>query len=285
MLSADEIYEVAQAAGFAPDQARTMTSIALAESGGDSAHRGSEDSRGLWQINVEAHPELAERYDLDDPLGNAQAAYELSRGGTDLSPWTVTHGSSRRPLLIAGALALVAAIGMGLWVGSTLGDGERTATLTTPTPTATATATTPTAAPTPTVSTAAPTPTVTTLPPPVPETPPPEPPPESPEEPAVPPPAIVNVRAAPISAGGCIRPWTAQVVVAVAGDVSTVTAIWVPAAGGEATEVSLSAVGNGWAGQLTDLPPRTELQLTIRAEGGGGTAESDGQTLAFPCER
>jgi hypothetical protein len=189
-------------------------------------------------------------------------------------------------LVIAGVLALVAAIGVGLWVGSTLGEGERTSTLMTPAPTATATTGPPTVTPTPSITTAAPTPTVITLPPPVPETPPPpEPAAETPDEEVVPPPTISDIRARPISAGGCIRPWTAQVVVEVEGDVSAVSAIWVPAAGGDATETALSAAGNGWAGQLENLPPRTELQLTIRAAGSGGTAESDGQTLAFPCER
>lgn len=285
VLSADEIYEVARAAGFAPDQATTMTSIALAESGGNTAHRGvGEDSRGLWQINVQEHPEIAERYDLDDPLGNAQAAYELSRGGTDLSPWTTTHGGSRRALLIGGAVAAVAAIVIGLWVGSTLGDSEQTSTSTLTTPAPTATTAPPTAAPTPTISTPAPTPTVITVPPPVPETPPPpEPPPEPPQEPAVPAPTIVNVRAVSRSPNGCMQPWTAQVVVAVQGDVSAVTASWVPATGGDATEVALSAAGNGWLGRLVDLPPGTELQLSVRAEGSGGIAESDGQTIA--CER
>jgi Lysozyme like domain len=282
MLSADEIYAVAREAGFARDQARTMTSIALAESGGDSAHRGGgEDSRGLWQINVQEHPELAERYDLDDPLGNARAAYELSRSGTDLSPWTVTHGGAGRRFLIGGALALAAALGVGLWVGSTLGDDGSTSTLTTPSPAATTAPSTPTPTPVDTTPTPTPTPTPTVITlPPVPPTQPP--PPETPEEPAAPP-SVVAVRAVPIPPNGCAQPWTAQVVSVVTGDVSAVTAIWVPTAGGEASEVALEARGIGWTGQLENLPPRTELQLTIRAEGSGGSEESDGQTLA--CER
>ena len=53
-LGAEEIYAVARQAGFSPDQAVTMTAIALAESGGNpGAHNpNGEDSRGLWQINM-----------------------------------------------------------------------------------------------------------------------------------------------------------------------------------------------------------------------------------------
>jgi cell wall-associated NlpC family hydrolase len=82
-------------AGFTPDQATTMTAIALAESGGESGAHNSrgEDSRGLWQINAAAHPKLARR-DLYDPLENAKAAFRVSGEGRDVSPWTTTHGGS-----------------------------------------------------------------------------------------------------------------------------------------------------------------------------------------------
>ena len=62
-FSAEQIYSFARQAGFSPDEAATMTAIALAESGGNSkAHNPvGEDSRGLWQINgrsqlVRQHP-------------------------------------------------------------------------------------------------------------------------------------------------------------------------------------------------------------------------------------
>ena len=59
--SVDEVYGFARAAGFSPDQAVTMTAIAMAESGGRSGARNpvGEDSRGLWQINVRAHADWA----------------------------------------------------------------------------------------------------------------------------------------------------------------------------------------------------------------------------------
>ena len=94
--SAEQIYGFALSAGFSPDAAATMTAIALAESRGNTgAHNSTgEDSRGLWQINAAAHPDLARRYDLYDPVHNARAAFEVSGGGADVSPWTVTHGGS-----------------------------------------------------------------------------------------------------------------------------------------------------------------------------------------------
>lgn len=124
--SAQQIYAFARQAGFDPDAATTMTAIALAESGGRSgAHNPSgEDSRGLWQINVQAHPRFAGT-DLYDPLANARAAYEVAGGGADISPWTTTHGGasarylSHREAAQAAALAHGDGAGLGVWTGTT----------------------------------------------------------------------------------------------------------------------------------------------------------------------
>ena len=99
MLSALEIYRFARMAGFSPDQAVTMTAVALAESGGNpGAHNpNGENSQGLWQINVAAHTDL-DGTNLYDPLTNAQAAFRVSEEGQDMSPWTTTHGSDARYL-------------------------------------------------------------------------------------------------------------------------------------------------------------------------------------------
>jgi hypothetical protein len=96
-LSPTEIYNVALQAGFTPDQAVTWTAIALAESRGSTmAHNPSgEDSRGLWQINVASDVRDNPWGDLYDPLTNARAAYEISRHGTDMRPWTTTHASNQ----------------------------------------------------------------------------------------------------------------------------------------------------------------------------------------------
>ena len=129
--TAEQIYVFARKAGFSPDQAATMTAVSLAESGGSSrAHNPhGEDSRGLWQINARAHPDLARRFDLFDPAQNAQAAFEVSKRGTDISPWTVTHGGASARYLNHRDAAQAAAVsygdggGRGTWTG-TSGYGE-----------------------------------------------------------------------------------------------------------------------------------------------------------------
>lgn len=93
-LTATEIYRIARQAGFDPDQAVTMTAIALAESGGNKHalnKNANEQSIGLWQINVNAHGNKFGN--LWDPLSNARAAYAISNGGKNIAPWTVTRTS------------------------------------------------------------------------------------------------------------------------------------------------------------------------------------------------
>lgn len=112
--TAAQIYAYARQAGFTPDQAVTMTAIALAESGGHStanATRG-EDSRGLWQINMQAHRQWA-GMDAYNPEVNARLAYQVSGGGRDISPWTVTHGEDAARYLSYQGQAQQAAIAYG----------------------------------------------------------------------------------------------------------------------------------------------------------------------------
>lgn len=128
--TAEQIYAFAREAGFSPDQAATMTAVALAESGGNSgAHNPyGEDSRGLWQINVRAHSNFGQ-INLYDPLQNAKAAYVVSHGGADISPWTTTHGGQSARYLRYRAQAEAAAAaygdgpGHGMWRG-TAGYGD-----------------------------------------------------------------------------------------------------------------------------------------------------------------
>ncbi|HET9658362.1 MAG TPA: NlpC/P60 family protein, partial [Kineosporiaceae bacterium] len=129
--TAVQIYAFARAAGFDPDQSVTMTAIALAESGGRSSAHATvgEDSRGLWQINAAAHPEFS-GMDLYDPKANAAAAFAVSRGGADVSPWTTTHGGGRASYLRFRSQAQAAAVTYGepsadgAWDG-TAGYGHR----------------------------------------------------------------------------------------------------------------------------------------------------------------
>ncbi|WP_239375896.1 NlpC/P60 family protein [Frankia sp. Cj5] len=128
-----QIYGFARGAGFSPDQATTMTAVALAESGGNSDSHNShgEDSRGLWQINLNAHPQWRDR-DLYDPRVNARLAYDVSRQGRDVSAWTSTHHGTDAKYLDYKAHAQRAAIeagdgpGLGVWTG-TQGYGHRLA--------------------------------------------------------------------------------------------------------------------------------------------------------------
>jgi cell wall-associated NlpC family hydrolase len=123
--TARAIYGFARDAGFSPDQAVTMTAIALAESGGRStAHNpNGEDSRGLWQINLDAHRSWAGGMDLYDPEQNARAAFQISQHGRDVSPWTTAHGSNA-PYLRFRNQAQEAAIAsgdppaLGVWTGT-----------------------------------------------------------------------------------------------------------------------------------------------------------------------
>src|SRR3954452_18677541 len=124
VLSAVEIYRYARMAGFSPDQAVTMTAVALAESGGESgAHNPhGEDSRGLWQINAAAHRNLAAQ-NLYDPLVNARAAFEVSGRGRDISPWTTTHGVGSARYLsyrteAETAARLAGGQATGVWTGT-----------------------------------------------------------------------------------------------------------------------------------------------------------------------
>jgi cell wall-associated NlpC family hydrolase len=95
-LTPEQIYAVALQAGFPPDKAVTFTAIAMAESGGDPSVNaaGTEDSRGLWQINVSPGVRANKWGDLYDPLTNARAAFEVSGGGTKIQPWSVTHDAN-----------------------------------------------------------------------------------------------------------------------------------------------------------------------------------------------
>jgi hypothetical protein len=87
-LSRAAVLEIAKKALF-PDP-KLAAAIALAESGGSTGavNRSSREySIGLWQINVAYHRAYTAS-DMKDPIKNAHAAFKISKGGTDWTPWS-----------------------------------------------------------------------------------------------------------------------------------------------------------------------------------------------------
>jgi hypothetical protein len=95
-LTREQLVELARSAGWSPADAETAAAISLAESGGDPRAQlvtAREDSRGLWAINIKAHPG-ADPARLWEPAYNAATAYKTwtaaGRGGRDpWRPWSV----------------------------------------------------------------------------------------------------------------------------------------------------------------------------------------------------
>lgn len=99
----NELKQLWTDAGGPRGLAAIMAAIALAESSGNRFARNvtpKEDSRGLWQINVRAHPQYAHA-NLTDPRVNAQAAVAVWRS-QGLGAWsTYTNGSYQTALKAA----------------------------------------------------------------------------------------------------------------------------------------------------------------------------------------
>ena len=98
-LTASQIYALNRQAGFDPVSAITATAIALAESNGNTAAIGDLNnpgpgakSVGLFQINYLPSRDQSVPYRDPtanlDPLTNAKAAFIISNGGKNFSPWT-----------------------------------------------------------------------------------------------------------------------------------------------------------------------------------------------------
>jgi lysozyme-like protein len=102
-LSKQAVLQIATAAKF--PNPKLAAAIAYAESGGVPnalAITDREYSVGLWQINLRKHP--FSRDDMIDPKKNAQAAFEISNGGTDWRPWTM-FVNGRYKQFLTGALS------------------------------------------------------------------------------------------------------------------------------------------------------------------------------------
>lgn len=85
-MSKKSVEALAVHMGF-PDPHLAMA-IAFAESGGVPNAMGDGGvSIGLWQINTRAWPQWS-REELADPRRNAEAAFAISKGGTNWGPWS-----------------------------------------------------------------------------------------------------------------------------------------------------------------------------------------------------
>lgn len=98
-LTKQALLDLAQRTLF-PDPALAVA-IAMAESGGAPnalANTPREYSVGLWQINLRAHPQWT-REEMADPEQNARAAFIVSNGGTNWSPWSTYKSGAYRSFM------------------------------------------------------------------------------------------------------------------------------------------------------------------------------------------
>jgi hypothetical protein len=111
-LSPQQVYATLRAVGFDRESAIHMVAIAKRESNfqiearanypnGVGPGYGPEDSIGLYQVNMLAHPQYDAERLATDPLYAAQAAYEISGGGVNFNPWTTNRGLSDADLAAA----------------------------------------------------------------------------------------------------------------------------------------------------------------------------------------
>lgn len=108
--------DILQQAGFRGKALDLARAIMMAESGGRAgAHNTNagtgDNSYGLFQINMlgALGPDRLRRYGLRsndqlfDPLTNARIAYQMSKGGTDWSPWSTYKSGAYEKYLGKGA--------------------------------------------------------------------------------------------------------------------------------------------------------------------------------------
>ena len=113
-----DVYAALIAAGFDPVSATTMTAIAGAESGWDDAALGDQalqtaswgPSYGLFQIRtLKADTGRGTDRDINrlagSPAEQAAAAYQISGGGRDFSPWTAFTSGAYQSFLGAAQAA------------------------------------------------------------------------------------------------------------------------------------------------------------------------------------
>ncbi len=98
-FSLGQMTQLAKNSGFSDEKAPVMAAIAMGESHGDpSAHNtNKEDSYGLTQINADAHGPKARG--AFNPQRAFDLAFDISKGGTDFSPWSVYNSGEYRSFL------------------------------------------------------------------------------------------------------------------------------------------------------------------------------------------
>ena len=100
-LGFGDLRQLAVNAGFQGEKADQMAAISLAESGGDPYAHGDKSiggSYGVTQIHRPAHGDKAlEAY--GNPARAMELAFNISKGGTDFSPWTMYKNGGYRQFL------------------------------------------------------------------------------------------------------------------------------------------------------------------------------------------
>lgn len=121
-----QVYQAALAAGFDPASATVLTAIAGAESGFDDTALGDQGlqtttwgpSYGLFQIRTlksatggGGDRDISRLASSD--VEQAKAAYRISQGGKDFTPWTTFTSGTYQQFLPAGSSSTSSAAGAG----------------------------------------------------------------------------------------------------------------------------------------------------------------------------
>lgn len=117
ILNSTQVATYLYNAGFKGINLDAALKICYCESGfNTNAHNtNGEDSRGLMQINVDAHPEY-KNLNLFDPQINANCAYEIfTQSGKNFKAWSCAKslGLEKPVILFGTALAF---IGIALYI-------------------------------------------------------------------------------------------------------------------------------------------------------------------------
>jgi hypothetical protein len=119
ILNSSQVTGYLYNAGFKGVNLSAALKICYCESGfNTNAHNTTgEDSRGLMQINVDAHPNYANR-NLFDPQINCNTAYEIfTQSGKNFKAWTCARKLNlENPLFLYGTA--IAFLGIALYISA-----------------------------------------------------------------------------------------------------------------------------------------------------------------------